>query len=307
MKKLLCAAVLCLGGITTPSASQATDQVKISPYELMISLGAVAYVFDVDASLKGAPRTSLEARRERFLVEPGKVVLAFPKNSAYIDGIQHSAILTEDGQWGMVPMRAAGGFSYFLNEATIEQVYDAYKASGAISWVVVTSGFASPDPRIHFSRGEIFQIDTTFESGQPAAIINSSVSFMKTKAREISSLSPQSSQVSSQDGNLFVRLSGTQLGHVEYIGSQVIDFMKAKEEAQGGAWDLFRDHFVELWPKVVKLHAPLRVDCNMTVELKKQKSAEASEKLKASFDSESVIPALKAIGIGISPDISHTV
>ena len=80
--------------------------------------------------------------------------------------------------------------------------------------------------------------------------------------------------------------------------------MKAKEEAQGGAWDLFRDHFVELWPKVVKLHAPLRVDCNMTVELKKQKSAEASEKLKASFDSESVIPALKAIGIGISAEVA---
>lgn len=309
MRRSLCLlaalALVAFGG--GDGHAQGTGTIDSRALALMLStLGASGQLFDVDHELTGFPQSPTQVRPDMpLVVAPGQFVLVFLRNEVQAGRLPAVAMLTEDGQWGAVPLQEERGrrgrTNLFLDEASLEHIYQTYRDDETAEWVVVTNDFDSVDARVMFTRGEVLRLATD-EAGEQRVVVDPSIASMRSKVQDIRGVRGlPAGVVEDHGGRLSVRVGHNHTGHVEVLDMGPIVAHVGSMRALRGGWG---QNFFAQWPKTIVASRGIRVDCDMVQQWKDSTVTSASAELSVGFNLGNIVPALDRLGITLGMQVA---
>jgi hypothetical protein len=305
LRALVIIVSVIVSGHVLPAKAQGTSQVNLgSRLSFLVSRGVTANIFDLNADLRGAPANPLELRKgEIFPIEASKIVLAFLDNTVTYNGLKRTVLLTEDGLWGVAPLRSELGRDYFVDESVFTQILNAGPVQG--EWGIVTSDIVLKAENITFSSGELVQIlDKETDSPKFRFIKDNSASGTKFADVQKQAIPSQNITITN-DVQIDVRFNKSQLENIKIILIGNLQSFLQMNRSDRGFWGTGAPEVFREWRKTVKMGVPFRITCSETIQTKDAKKASIKGSLDAKVSVD--IPKLSVIGFKAEGGINASV
>jgi hypothetical protein len=278
--------------------------------EIGIALGDLMYALNFYGADPQLPRTGSQLSDSALTpLDPGTMVIQFPKAKVSKGGEDWRLVLTEFGQWGYAAARRNND-RRIIAQADIEAMLKDYAASRR-SWIFIKEPIPIANGAVVLTRGEFYPLET---SGVTSVIVDRNFPITRSKFEQIEGLTALPPGVSGSADRFLVSLGNEYKGKFDYLdltkasdiyNEQLDPDMTFARESLRRARQAMRTN-----AKFISTQTGERLECNQvrTYQSDASKKQEWSAKVGADVGKflSSFASAVGELGISLSAEASFS-